>query len=155
MTDEAHLADRLAIEDLLYRYCHLVDRGTADELAALFVADAILHPPYPAGALCTGREAVRDWFAEFIATVRAQRRDPRHRVTTPMIALDGARARSTSYFDSDALAEDPAGASIVRVAQGRYDDVLVRSGGEWRFAERRIVLHRTLRVPADPDVGPR
>ena len=40
------VADNLAITQCLNQYCHLVDRGSVDEIVALFADDALLRTPY-------------------------------------------------------------------------------------------------------------
>jgi hypothetical protein len=52
--------DIVAIEQLLYRYCFAVDKGTADDVAALFHESATLMPIYsgdPPGPKAAPRSA--------------------------------------------------------------------------------------------------
>jgi len=46
LTASSLVEDHLAIQQLLHKYCHVVDRGTADEVAALFHRTAVLLRRY-------------------------------------------------------------------------------------------------------------
>src|SRR5262245_47253975 len=86
--------DHLAILQLLHRYCHVVDRGTADEVAELFHQDGVLLPRFESEERCEGREAVRGWYARYMENFRAKVRYLRHKIETPVIQLSGNDATS-------------------------------------------------------------
>ena len=48
--------DHLAIQQLLHKYCHVVDRGTADEVADLFHRTGVLLPRHESDERYEGRE---------------------------------------------------------------------------------------------------
>jgi hypothetical protein len=54
--------DIIEIEQLLYRLCHALDRGTVDEIVEVFHPDAVFVPRYQSHAPVQGRDALREWF---------------------------------------------------------------------------------------------
>jgi hypothetical protein len=128
--------DQMAIEQLLNRYCHVLDRGTVDEVVDLFHRDAVLLPAYESDDRHVGRDAVREWYADYDRTLRANVRYLRHKISPPLIEISGDRATSVCYFDADAI---PTGMDQSMMLVGRYDDKLVKEGGRWLFEERKIV----------------
>jgi hypothetical protein len=126
----------MAIEQLLHRYCHALDRGSIDEVVELFHPDAVLLPAYQSDARLVGREAVRDWYASYDRTLRANVRHLRHKISCPLIEVSGNSATSVCYLDADAV---PTGSEEPIVLVGRYEDELVREEGRWWFKERKII----------------
>jgi ketosteroid isomerase-like protein len=132
------VADQLAIVSLLNQYCHVVDRGTVDEIAALFADDAILRPLHEGGDIFEGRAAIRAWFESYDKRVRAARRYRRHRISVPFITVKGDAATAECYLDSSAvlIAE-----GVINVSAGRYEDKLVKMDGRWFFKDRTIIIN--------------
>ncbi len=130
--------DYLAIQQLLHKYCHVVDRGTADEVAALFHHDAVLLPRYQSDKRYEGREAVRGWYQHYMENFRAKVRYLRHKIESPVIEITGSEATSVCYLDADSIS---ASVNEANVAFGRYDDKFIKDGGRWRFKERTIILY--------------
>lgn len=128
--------DVVAIEQLMSRYCHAVDVGTADEVAELFHPSAVLKPTYSEQPAETGREAIRGWYQRYNDGFRAKSQGLRHCVTSPRIDVAGGEARARTYFDADFVSE----AGVPTVARGVYLDRFVKDGGSWRFAEKEILL---------------
>jgi hypothetical protein len=52
------------------------------------------------------------------------------------LTIDGDTATSSTYFDADSIGPD----GNVRVISGRYDDVMVKEGGQWFFTDRTITV---------------
>jgi len=130
--------DYVAIQQLLHRYCHAVDRGTADDVAALFHRDAVLLPRYESDERYEGREAVRGWYERYMENFRAKVRYLRHKIESPVIEIAGNEAASTCYLDADSITES---VNVANVAFGRYDDKFVKDGGRWWFKERTIIVY--------------
>lgn len=130
--------DHLAITQLLHQYCHAVDRGAADDVAALFHRNAVLLPRYESGDRYEGREAVRGWYQRYMENFRAKVRSLRHKVTSPVIEITGREATSVCYLDADYITEST---NQANVAFGRYDDKFIKDEGRWWFKERTIVLY--------------
>lgn len=130
--------DHLAILQLLHKYCHVVDRGTADEVAALFHKDGVLVPRFESDERYEGREAVRGWYARYMENFRAKVRFLRHKIESPVIDIKGNEATSVCYLDADSIAIST---NVATVAFGRYDDTFVKDEGRWWFKERTIIVY--------------
>jgi hypothetical protein len=128
--------DVVAIEQLMSRYCHAVDVGSAEEVADLFHANAVLKPTYSGQAAESGRDAIRAWYQRYNETFRAKATGLRHCVTSPRIDVSGAEARARTYFDADFVSES----GTPTLARGVYEDRFVKDGARWRFAEKEILL---------------
>ena len=130
--------DHLAITQLLHQYCHAVDRGTADDVAALFHRNAVLFPRFESDAQHEGREAVRSWYQHYMENFRAKVRHLRHKIESPVIEITGNEATSVCYLDADSITEST---DRAHVALGRYDDKFIRDEGRWWFKERTIIVY--------------
>ena len=127
--------DLAAIKQTLANYCHRVDRGSADEVAALFAKDAILSPHYDGKYDVYGRDAIRGWYAFYHQTLGAGVKHLKHLIHSMMIDVDGDAASSVCYFTGYFVSKEDGTAYQV---QGTYYDTCVREGGEWLFQTRRI-----------------
>lgn len=141
----SHAADVIAIQQVLHRYCHVVDRGTVDEVAALFHPDAVLLPAYESDKRYEGREAIRGWYANYDNTLRSGVKFLRHKIESPVIDVSGDEAVSTCYLDADAIT---ASTDKPMIVFGRYDDRFVKDGGRWYFKERKIITYYSLAADA-------
>jgi len=130
------IEDIILIQNHLAAYCHAVDTGTLEEVAQLFHQNAVMTPAYEGGAPISGRDAIRDWYANYNTYYRSdQVKHLRHQITTPAIQVNGNEASSKVYFDADALDVDKQ--ESMRV-YGSYEDKLVKEGGRWYFIDRVI-----------------
>lgn len=132
------VADYLAVLSCLYQYCHLVDRGEVDEIAALFTEEAVLWPVYQGDGRIEGRAAIRAWFQNYDTEVRAGRRHRRHKISSPFIRIDGDTASVDCYLDSSTVL---IATNVISVSAGRYEDKLVKADGTWLFTQRKIILN--------------
>ena len=130
--------DHIAILQLLHKYCHAVDRGTAEEVAQLFHVDGVLLPRFESDERYEGRAAVQEWYARYMENFRATVRYLRHKIESPVIELNGHEATSVCYLDADSITLS---SNIANVAFGRYDDKLIKDGGRWFFKERTIIVY--------------
>lgn len=122
------LVDREKIREVVHRYCWAVDRGTLQEVMALFhdPCDLVLVP----GKRHVGKAAVQKWYDAYIQN---RMEVLRHLIHNQLITLNGDTAVSKSYFDA---VGDLNGESII--AAGFYEDTLRRVGEEWKFTEKVI-----------------
>jgi hypothetical protein len=137
-------ADITAIEQVLYRYCHAVDTGTPDDVAALFADAAVLDPAYTGGKKEHGRAAIWQWYVDYQKNTRGAVDHLRHVVSTPSIAVNGNEATSVCYLTANSLSKTTKQASWTA---GAYHDRLVKEDGVWRFSERRIDVHYSRSFP--------
>jgi ketosteroid isomerase-like protein len=141
------IEDIVAIEQVLYRYCHAVDRGTADEVASLFHQDGTLMPVYSGEQPRRGRAAVREWYATYHRNFRAGVDHLRHCVASPVIEVSGNEARAQSYLIADAVSKETGKPMLVA---GFYEDRLTKDGGRWYFMERQIHVYQAMEPPKAP-----
>ena len=134
-------ADRLAIRELVDAYAHCADRRDAKGQMDLFTRDTRFLVFYdlaseePSQEL-HGRESlapVFDDLNQYVATM--------HFNGQSTIALDGARATGESYCLAHHLKVTEDGQRTLMVASIRYLDEFRKLGGQWFFAERRLMVN--------------
>ena len=134
-------ADRLAIRELVDAYAHCADRRDARGQMALFTEDtSFLVFMDPASAEPAqelhGRESLAPVFDDlnrYVATM--------HFNGQSTVALDGDRATGESYCLAHHLSVADDGQRTLMVASIRYLDVFAKQGGQWFFAERRLMVN--------------
>jgi hypothetical protein len=131
------ITDIIEIQQLLHRYCHVLDRGTIEEIIDVFHRDAVLLPRYQGNESFSGRDTIRAWYQNYKKTVKDSVRNLRHKVTCPWIQVSGNEATSVCYLDADYVNKSTA---EVVVAAGRYEDKLVKDEGRWWIKEREILV---------------
>ena len=124
------LLDREHIRDLVHRYCWAVDRGTLEEVMALFHNECNLA--LVPGKRYLGREATYKWYNVYMQN---RMEVLRHLIHNQVITVNGDTATSKSYFDA---VGDLKGESIT--VAGFYEDTLLRVNEEWKFTEKVIRL---------------
>ena len=117
--------DQEQIQSLLAKYCFVTDRGTAEEMAALFWDDAVVKFGDNRNE---GIEAVTDGFAAWIRKMRDPVEGLRHVLHTPCIEISG-HSRNKGRRIS---------------LRGLYRDRLEKRNGEWRFAAKEIQIWRSM-----------
>jgi uncharacterized protein (TIGR02246 family) len=125
------LEEKEAIRDLMSAYCFYVDDGEFDKFAELFAADGIFEAG-PLGKL-QGRKAIRDFIS---AQVPRPGEGParKHCTFNHLIRVAGSEAYADSYI---VVVRESSGGIVASLA-GRYEDVLVKQDGQWRFKVRKI-----------------
>jgi uncharacterized protein (TIGR02246 family) len=125
------LEEKDAIRDLMSAYCFHLDEGEFEKFAALFAVEGTFEPG-PQGKY-QGRAAIR----EFIASVvpgSGEGPARKHCTVNHLISVNGSEARANSYILVVREAEN----GIIPSLAGRYEDLLVKENGEWRFKVRKI-----------------
>lgn len=122
--------DRLAIAEVLARYCYHIDQRRWETFGELFTDDCRLD----FGAVMGPFEG-RDGLARFTQTLDATGVDMRHYTTNLVLHGDGARATAESYV---LALTGPTGSRMQTT--GRYNDELVKENGRWRIRVRRTTL---------------
>jgi uncharacterized protein (TIGR02246 family) len=125
------LAEKDEIRELMSAYCFHVDNGEFDQFAALFTEDGVFEAG-PFGKL-EGREAIRDFITAHVPRA-GEGAARKHCTLNHIIRIEGSEARASSYIVM--LREGDGG--IMASFAGRYDDVIVKQRGEWRFKSRKI-----------------
>lgn len=141
------LADTIAIQQLLYRYCRGVDRGDRALIASVYHADARDDHG--------GFKGLGSDFANWIVDAMDQNRMiGQHHITNMLIEVDGDVAHGESYFlafhpDAVIAGEGDVGGEGLSFSGGRYLDRFEKRGGAWRIADRRVVFDWS-RAPEPP-----
>ncbi|ALR21825.1 nuclear transport factor 2 family protein [Sphingobium baderi] len=128
------LADRIAIEECIYRYAHLVDSMQYDRIAKeVFTEDGSIDF---GGAQSVGREAIHAQCMSYQGALTGCS----HNVTNLVIEVSGDEARAASRvlaWHWFALPDaDPLRATDLLVVGG-YEDRLRRTTDGWRIYERK------------------
>ena len=133
--------DRLAIQDLLYRYSDAVTRADWDQCEAAFVPDAIWESP--------GMGLRFENRAEFLEVMKGTATSGVliQTASAPVIRLTGPdRAEATitvhEVVKGTSVVENTLGAAGAEVnfeQYGVYFDDIARIGGEWKFTHRLFV----------------
>ena len=135
------MSDRDEILTLLARYCFMTDRGTADELAALFCEDCTVNF---GGRVHEGREAARNGFARWITKMRDPVEGLRHILHTPLVVIDGDRATAEAYYDADGHSRKKGFAIRLR---GLYRTTFERRNGDWRILRHEVQIWKPIPEP--------
>ncbi|TAL01480.1 MAG: nuclear transport factor 2 family protein [Rhodospirillaceae bacterium] len=126
------LLDRVAIEDVLVRYCHAVDRCDADLLRTVYWPDATDDHIFWKG----NAEA----FVDFCIPILKTRDQTMHAISNILIRIDGNEARVQCYFHAYERLRRKDGTSNDITMDGRYLDRMEKRNGEWRIADRKCVM---------------
>ena len=128
------IADKMAIRELLERYCDGVNQRDAELWGSTWSEDAVWDLPHlDMGGLEGRQKIVESW-------LEAMKLFPFvNMIAQPgFIQIEGDRATMRSYTSEVAVMQD--GTEIRPV--GQYDDEMVRVNGEWLFSRRKFqVLH--------------
>lgn len=129
--------DYWAIQNLVYTYCHRIDRGDFAGVGELFAHADIIVPA--ATAPVRGVQAINDMYAKFTRRYPDGNTPKTAHVTSNLIIeAEGAdAARSQSYF---LVHQATAALPLQPIIGGRYFDRFARVAGRWRFTERRIEI---------------
>jgi hypothetical protein len=126
------LLDRLAIEDCIARYCHAVDRCDPDLLKTVYWPGAIDDHIFWRG---TAEE-----FVEYCMPILRSREQTTHSVSNLLVRFDGPTARVESHVHAYERLRRKGGTANDVVMHGRYLDRFEKREGEWRIADRKVIL---------------
>jgi 3-phenylpropionate/cinnamic acid dioxygenase small subunit len=137
------LADRLAIDDQLTRYCRAIDTGDWDLLDAIFTPDAVLDYTSSGGMRGLFPE-VKEWLAGVLPFFSMRQ----HIVTNREITIDGDVATSrASLYNPMGRARSDGGMDLFFTG-ATYHDRWRRTPDGWRITERTLVEHWRTHAPA-------
>lgn len=130
-TDEAirQLADRAAIQDVMLRYAHGVDRKDLDLVASCFTSDASYEGALAHGTIADALARLCDAMARYDSTM--------HLVGNQLVEINGDTACSETYAVAYHRLTDGAESRLFTVGV-RYLDDLIREGERWCI-QRRVV----------------
>jgi len=124
------MADRAALQNLVWTYCHAIDRRDYALLRTLYHEDAVDdHSPM----YCGPASGFIDWLPAMMEHWEATA----HIIGNMLFLVDGDRAEgeliSTAYHRTKDGARE-------FIAYGRYIDQYEKRGGVWKFLRRSLVL---------------
>jgi SnoaL-like domain len=137
--DQAEVAARLEIVDLLHRYCRGIDRCDVDSLKGVFWPDGTCD--YGSGA-----QNAYDWSEATVGALQAMPRTM-HQVSNWVIEVDGDAARAETYCQAYHEMAGPDGLLEV-VVGGRYLDRLEKRGVRWGIRSRDYIMDWNRNVPS-------
>ena len=153
------LADRMAIQDCMYRWFRSVDRLDIASMRTVFHPDAIdNHGIYNGGV-----DGLIDWISKRHEVIPFSM----HAISNLLIEFAGkdialveTYVRTTQRYPAEAKAAlgqlsggklGPEGAAMDLFTCSRYVDRFERRGGEWRIARRTVVADWKQIVPVSAD----
>lgn len=123
------VADKLAIYDLVFKYCRAVDRRDFASLAKLYHADSIDDH----GGMFKG--SGKDYVA-WLPTVLVGMKVTSHAVSNHLVSVEGDKAEGEVYCTAYHLTAD----NTEIIIGGRYLDKYIKEDGVWYFKHRKIVM---------------
>lgn len=153
------IADRMQIQDVMYRWCRAIDRLDCEEIRAVFHPDATdTHGPYDGGV-----EGLIDWIRERHQAIPFSM----HAISNMLIefaspdqALVETYVRTIQQYPPEAKAalaqlaggrEGHAGVGVDLFTGSRYADRFERRNGEWRIARRTLIQDWKQLVEVSPN----
>ena len=137
------VADRLAIEQVLARYCRGIDRCDADELAEVFAAESTID-------FGDGPKPRDETIASLMDGLGAMRLT-HHNIGNVICSISGETAKAETYcvayhwLPASPETDKP---EIELVVGGRYLDHLEKRDGCWVITERRYIMDWNRQSPS-------
>jgi len=141
------IADRMAIQDVMYKWCRAIDRLDSDGMRAVFHPDALdNHGPYTGGV-----EGLIEWIRERHKPIPFSSHQVSNMLiefATPDLALVETYVRALQRYPADAKASlaqlsggqaGRPGVGMDLLTSSRYVDRFERRNGEWRIAQRSLI----------------
>jgi hypothetical protein len=128
--DVAELADRLAIQEVIFAHSRGIDRLDQGCIEATYWPEAEV-----AYGAFEGR--AHDFAAMVVPALRAGYELTQHGVSNTLITFSEDRARSESYVSAYHLLH---GAQEEMFFSGRYLDAHEKRGNRWKMIHRRVVM---------------
>lgn len=141
------LYDREAIREVIYRYCHAIDRLDPDMLRGVYWPEAVDDHAF----ISTGVDGFIAWSMDLVAACVASQ----HHVGNILIYLENDSARVETYVNSYLRIEGPSAphwrtkpepipesekGKFTELSTGsRYLDRMEKREGVWRISSRKLV----------------
>lgn len=125
------LEDAEAIRDLVMDYARTLDTRDMEAYSALFAQDGEWVGPYVGAA--RGPAAILQLMRDNLGPAP---KGSNHVMSNIVVNVDGDRAEAKSRWTYMVPAEDGGPRPAIC---GRYEDVLIREAGAWRFLRREVL----------------
>lgn len=142
------LADKLAIQELVFDYSDAIDRKEFDRLDDIFLPDAVIDYTAMGGPRGTYPE-----IKKFLQEALPNFEEYYHLNANVRTWLDGDRATGRVMCFNPMTVSMPDGSNQVMFLGLFYDDKYVRTDKGWRFAERTEVRSWGYNIPDFMNTG--
>ena len=130
-----------AITTLMYRYTECIDAADFDGIGELFAHGEITNRGVE-GAI-VGAEAVRGALhAARTGCIRTAPLMTRHLCTNVIVDIDESAGRGDCPLLVPRVLQATPALPLQPIVAGRYRDTFARAHGEWRFAQREMVVEQ-------------
>lgn len=129
--DARAIADRIAIHDVIVRYCRAIDTLDWALLDRVFTPDATIDYT-AAGGIAGAYPEVRAWLEQVLPGFAMRQ----HLVANEEVELDGDRATSRCSLLNPMARPDGNGGAKLFFVGGAYVDEFVRTPSGWRIRRR-------------------
>lgn len=140
-------ADEATLYQLAAGYARAIDRNEPDALAVLFMPDAVIEGK---GFRIEGIEAIRG----IPAMLRQRYLKTLHVLHQQTCVVTGDSAGAETHCTANHVTDLGGGRASNLIWVIRYQDGFTRSGGQWRFARRQLILDwtetREVQIPGKP-----
>jgi len=140
-----HLLDKEAIREVILLYCRGVDRADVSLLSSAYHPDASDDHG--------GTTFIGEGIAPGILQLVGETRVCQHQITNYLIDLQGDNAGCETYFSAWQTIERDGQERLLH-AVGRYVDRMENRNGEWRIADRVVIVELAHVLPLDSEIAP-
>ncbi len=126
------LEDREAIKEIRHMYCYYADSGRMAECAALYSDDAIAD--FGPLGVYRGIDEIRQFYCD---TVPSFFSFMLHLVHNHTVRVNGNTGEGSCYFEFKGTSAK----GNPLIGAGRYEDQVVKIGGQWKFKRRNASFH--------------
>ena len=145
------IKDRVVIKSVIDSYAHNADRRLSKDQAELFTEDAVVdvyqgdpEKTKPVQSL-RGRSELEKGFRESLSQYDVTM----HFNGQSILRLQGERATGETYCKAHHFWNEN-GRRMILVMGIRYEDTLVRRGGNWSFSYRKLIIDWADKRSSDP-----
>lgn len=132
MSQNSEASEKIRIQELCAKYCHLLDGGRMKEWQALFALDGAFEVP-AFGWRSEGRSEVSEFIKKILPFEFG---DFKHLPSSHAIEIEADGNHGTGVLDFQFVVLHDQEPVIAMV--GFYEDSYVRDGSTWLFERRRI-----------------
>ena len=120
-----------AIREVMARYCHALDAGRFDDVAALFAEDGEWTTDYDSA---TGRDAIEAMLTRNVPK-KGEGPQRKHYITNIIIKVDNETASAVSDYLIIRESEN----GLIPVMGGTYKDKFEKRDGTWLFRRKELI----------------
>ena len=136
--------DKIAIQEVMYRYALMVDNHRWHMMDDIFAPDATVDYVSSGGQKGPYKETLA-WLERALKSFPLNL----HFVTNPLIELDGDTATSTVAYNAPMGRMEDDGSQTMMTNIGYYHDKWLRLNGQWRILDR--VCDQTITIGGLPE----